>query len=406
MTSPNVYIADNLCTVYKLVLHKVQTTLVGMGYGITASPEEADICLVGLCASFEADEDRSCAIVNRTLAAGKATYAYGCMVTVDPTRLAHVPPLPSFPSWDPGGLLRAVTGDESLFWTWRGLPNGFRGSGDYRVPDESRKFVGISIGCNFGCSYCPHKIGTGPLVSVPHAEVVDQARRLEQAGMRTIVLTGTDTACYGADIGTSFAWLLADLLGVLGDGIAFQVSQFNPQGLFRDRLYREDMLDLLSERRVVDIQLPIQTASPRLLGLMNRDYDPAALADFLTRLRARNPRAFLRTDLMVGFPTETMADLRTTVAYASEHFDEVAVYAFEMKDASPLSRMGLRPLPDDKVLRRRDYASLALAKRGLLVHSGGQAIETLLQNDKTKALLAETRREQDANQGTQESKRG
>ncbi len=390
MGTPTVYIADNMCTIYKLVLHKVQDTLLGMGYGITDSLTEADLCLVGLCASFRADEARSETIVRRALRAGVPAYGYGCLVSVRPDRFRDFLDFPVFPSWDPGGLIRAATGDESVLWTWRGIPNDFRTAEDYRVQDPTRKFVGISLGCNFECSYCPHKVGTGPLVSVPRTEVLSQVKRLVEAGTRTIVLTGTDTACYGGDLRSSFAYLLADILAIINPDTRLHIAQFNPQGLFWGRRYAEDTLDLLSDSRVADIQLPVQTASARLLDLMKRRYDPRAVAGFVDRLRERNPDVFLRTDLMVGFPTETMAELSASIEYACAHFDEVAVYAFEMKDVCPVSGMGLRGLSASEITRRRTYAVDAIRKRGLLAHSGGQVVHTLFENDRAKAAMRGT----------------
>lgn len=384
------YIADNMCSVYKLVLHKVQRTLNDMGYTNVDSPGKADLCLVGLCASFEADENRSVEILKRVYEAGTPVYTYGCMVTVNPARIQSAP---VFPSWDVQGLLRAITGDQNLGWDWRGIPNGFRTDADYRVDDPGKKFIAISTGCNFGCSYCPHRIGAGPLVSVPPDEILAQVRKLNDGSTKTIVLTGTDTACYGEDIGTSFDILLDRILGIINPHVDLHIAQFNPEGLRleTDPQYASYMLALFSNPHVKDIQLPIQTTSPRLLALMNRHYSPDALDRFLRNL-AGTKVTFLRTDLLVGFPTETMKELAMSVAYARRYFYEVAVYAFEMKKGTPVCGMGLTPLNPGKVMWRRRITRGLLRENGVLVHSGGQELGTLLENDRAKAL----RREADA----------
>jgi len=380
-----IYIEDGMCTVYKLILHKVQRVLNDLGYANADCPEKADLCLVGLCASFEADEDRSVEILKRVYESGTPVYAYGCMVTVNPSRILSAP---MFPSWDIGGLLKAITGDQNLGWDWRDIPTTFRTDADYRVNDPTKRFVAVSTGCNFGCSYCPHRIGAGPLVSVPPDEILSQARRLNNGLAKTIVLTGTDTACYGEDTGETFAQALDVLLSTVGRDMTVHVAQFNPEGLFRDAAYTDDLFALLSDPRVKDIQLPIQTTSPRLLGLMNRHYSPYALAHFLTSLRENRPDGgpFLRTDLMVGFPTETIGELVDSVEYARRYFSEVAVYAFEMKKATPIYGMGLTPVEPGEIEARKRYATTATRAFGLLVHSGGQESNSLLENDKIKAL--------------------
>lgn len=378
------YVADNMCTIYKLVLHKVQRTLNDLGYTNVDSPAKADLCLVGLCASFEADEDRSIEILKRVYEAGALVYTYGCMVTVNPSRIQSAP---LFPSWDVQGLLRGITGDQRLAWDWSGLPNTFRTHADYRVRDPRKKFVAISTGCNFQCSYCAHRLGTGPLVSVPVDDILDQIRGLNDGETKTVFLTGIDTACYGQDIGTSFATLLDRILCIINPRIDIHIAQFNPEGLRldSDSSYGRYLLSLFTDPVVRDIQLPIQTTSPRLLTLMNRRYSPDALGRFLAAL-ADAGGTFLRTDLMVGLPTETEDEFIYSVAYARRYFDEIAVYAFEMKKGTSVCGMDLTPVNGADVMWRRKFAMESLGNFGLLVHSGGQDVEGLLANDRAKAL--------------------
>ena len=142
----------------------------------------------------------------------------------------------------------------------------------------------------------------------------------------TIVLTGTDTACYGVDIGTSFSVLLKNVLRRLRNDIAIHIAQFNPEGLFFNDEHMYLMCDLLGDVRVTDIQLPIQTASQRLLRLMNRNYSLVKLEKFIETLRTRNQALILRTDLMLGFPTETVGEVDESIEYARNNFNEIAIY--------------------------------------------------------------------------------
>jgi tRNA A37 methylthiotransferase MiaB len=212
-------------------------------------------------------------------------------------------------------------------------------------------------------------------------------RSLNDGTTKTIVLTGTETACYGEDIGTSFAILLDRILGIINPHVDLHIAQFNPEGLRleTDPKYAWYMLSLFADPRVKDIQLPIQTTSPRLLALMNRRYSPDALGRFLTNLIDTGGTS-LRTDLLVGFPTETMEEFAESVTYARRYFDEVAIYRFEMKKGTPVYGMGLTPVAGADVVWRRKSAMDLLRQSGLLVHSGGQDVETLLENDRAKAL--------------------
>ena len=376
-----IYIKENMCTIYKLIFHKIQNVLEKNGYIVVDDPQESDICLAGLCAAFDADEKRSMEIVEEMEQADKPMYLYGCMITVNPADLRSNC---QFPSWKADKLVQELLHKENSCWDRETLPNDFRSVDDYRVYNPRKKFVGISSGCSFACSYCPHKIGAGNIVSFPEMEILNQIKAMKIKDTETIVITGTDTACYGVDIGLSFSILLCKILSIVPPHITIHISQFNPEGLFIAKEDTDILLESFSCEIFEDIQLPIQTASLRLLQLMRRKYDMDELNSFLTRVKKRNPRLMLRTDLLVGFPTETYEDLDASIAFACKHYSEIAVYTFEMKSGTPIAKMNLPEFSEEEKEARRRYTVERARETGVLVHSGGQLLETLIQNDTVK----------------------
>ena len=107
-------------------------------------------------------------------------------------------------------------------------------------------------------------------------------------------------------------------------------------------------------------------------------------------MRSANPGILLRTDLIVGFPTETPEELEESIAYVARCFDEVAIYAYEPKAGTPIASAGVRPPAPEEVHQRRAHASDRLKRAGLLVHSGGQLVSTLRSSD----MLKEARRQE------------
>ncbi len=385
MAGKKIFMQDNMCTIYKLLFHKMQDHLVKNEYEIVDTPEKADICLAGVCAAFLADEKRSLAILEQMKATGHPTYVYGCMTQVSPDRIAS--PL-QFASWRADLLMRELTGAVPDTWHTEPLPTTFRCRSDYRIHNPRKIFIGISTGCSFQCSYCPHQKGSGSIVSLAPDDIIAQIKTISKKDIDTVILTGIDTACYGSDIGSSFGALLEQILTILDEDIDIHIAQFNPEGLLLgDRTSSDRLLTLFSDPRIRDIQLPIQTASKRLLGLMNRSYPLKKLEIFLKRLKRANPAVLLRTDLLVGFPTETLAELDKSIAYACQFYGEIAVYAFEMKPGTPLAAMGLDPIPAKEIERRRRYALDKIHAAGLLAHSGGQRIESLRDNDIIKETI-------------------
>jgi threonylcarbamoyladenosine tRNA methylthiotransferase CDKAL1 len=386
MKAKRIYIEENMCTIYKLMIHKIQNVLLDNGYKLADTPSDADILLAGVCAAFDADEYRSIAIVEKMKKTGKPLFIYGCMTQVNPQKLDSSL---LYASWEPDDLIRQLAeGCNAILPLYEGaLPDTFRRKSDYRVYNPKKRFIGISTGCSFECSYCPHKKGAGNIRSISQDDIIDMVAMASESGAETIVLTGIDTACYGADIGTTFCTLLKEILQRIDDRINIHIAQFNPEGLFLSPVYPQMMIDLWSDLRIKDIQLPIQTGSQRLLELMNRHYSMDSLDTFLSSLKRKNSNVMLRTDLMIAFPSETIEELELSIAFAIRHYSEVALYAFEMKQGTPIYNMNMPIVPPDEAQQRLKYASEKLRASGLLVHSGGQKIETLLENDRNKETL-------------------
>lgn len=372
-----IYIEDNVCTIYKLILHWLEKLLTEQGHTVVDDGNEADICLAGVCAAFNADEERSVKIIDGMKRFGKPIIAYGCMTQINPTKLDVSERIAS---WDIDKLSGILGVSDATLC----LPIDFRAMRDYRVCDTGKKFIGISVGCSFDCSYCPHKLGTGDIVSIHPSKILDSIETANTSGAHTIVLTGTDTACYGSDIGIIFADLLKMILDKLNSKINIHIAQFNPEGLF---FGGGEIMNLLGDKRIKDIQLPIQTASQRLLKEMNRNYSIRDVLDMIVHLRMINDSVVLRTDIMVGFPSETMEDLDKTIEFVCREFDEVAVYTFELKKNTPIALSKMTLFSDDIIRERKLYVVDKINKAGLLCHSGGQEVDTLIENDTIKETL-------------------
>jgi len=382
MTS--VYIEDNLCTAYKLELHSFQQCLVLNGCTITDSPEKADILVAGLCAAFEADEERSMDLMSRLGHFGKPLHFIGCLPRVQPKLFKNTN---KFFAWQHDKLIKEIVPEATVTMKSCSTPSEFRVKQDYRVYDPTRQFVCVSLGCAFECTYCPHKLGAGNLVSRSADEIVMQIKDLIEKGTTSIILTGIDTASYGMEINTTFPKLLRKILDVSPDqGITYNIAQFNPEGV-NDAENRQIMLECCSDPRVVDLQFPIQTSSSRLLKLMNRHYDMDALSIFLLEVKKNNPGIFLRTDCMIGFPTETEEESLATTQYIVKHFDEVAAYCYEEKQGTPITRTELKNLPHSVCTERKERVCETFTDNGLLVHSGGQDVNSLLKSDNLKQKM-------------------
>lgn len=376
-----IYMNDNLCTIYKLNFHRLSQYLANNYHQVVDDPKNADAMIAGVCAAFDADENRSIALLVPMTQENKPTYIIGCMVKVNPERL---PSASFYASWEYGKLIADLVPAPRPGTSFDSLPTEFRTKDDYRIYNLKKQFVGVSWGgCAFECSYCPHKLGAGLQSSRKQDDIIEQVLSLIDKGTETIVLTALDTASYGFEWqSSSFARLLLGILEVIPKDrqIAFHIAQFNPEGINKPE-EKELMTEACSDPRVKDIQFPIQTTSPRLLKLMNRHYDISKVEEFIVQVRERNSKLYFRTDLLVGFPTETEDELDETLSFTNKFFNEVAVYGYEHKKGTPISDAGTPCLDSCTITQRTSKAIEILLSGGLNVHSGGQKINTLLKSD-------------------------
>lgn len=382
------YVKDNFCTIYKLKLHQLQRFMENCGYRRVGSPDEASAIISGVCAAFDADEARSVAIMKSSHRSGIPHFTIGCLTEVNRDRLIgdHC-----YNTWDFDKLARDLTGANVSDYASLPLPSRFATKEDYRVFDPKRRFVGITTGCGFDCSYCPHKLGAGQLESRSIKNIVTDVLLAQNEGATIIHLTGLDTASWGLDLGKHFSELIFQVLHHCDAGLDIHMAQYNPEGLGVGARF-DGLAKAFSDPRVVDIQLPIQTASQRLLKLMNRNYELSTISNFISTVRVENPGAFFRTDIMVGFPTESTAELENTIDFVSDNFNEAAVYFYEPKEKTKavalIQERGLQYFAREELRRRVEFASERLRSRGVLVHSGGQNISTLLKADREKCECA------------------
>ncbi|HSA06024.1 MAG TPA: radical SAM protein [Candidatus Gastranaerophilales bacterium] len=375
-----IYLKDNLCTIYKLTFNRIQQFFVQNGHEIVNSPNECDVIVIGTCAAFEADEDRSVNLLKSVQGINAPVYVYGCLTQVSPHK---IPYKNTFASWRAKALVEKIVTDPKVGWDDITLPSEFRVKEDYRIYNPKKRFVGILTGCAFNCTYCPHKIGAGSIESRPEKEIVEQINSISKENPEIIILTGIDTASYGKDIGSSFSNLLSKVLENT-TSIKFCIAQFNPEGL-KDN-YNE-LIRYFQDLRIIDIQIPIQTTSPRLLKLMNRNYLLSDVEKAINLIKEKNPKVLMRTDLMVGFPTETMAELDASIEFVVNNFDEVAVYGYEYKKNTMISSFPIDFYDENEIKKRVEYAYNKLKQSSILVHSGGQEVLSLLEVDKQKEKL-------------------
>ena len=382
---------DDMCTTQKLNLARVQKWIERNGGAVVDRPGEADRILAMTCNGWSLLEQRSYERVRAFAEAhpGKVV-AMGCVNDAHPEKMREIFDGPTVRT--NSALPLSFQEIEAQFPEFEiplsAIPaqSAFRRKEDYREFNPRKRFVNIAEGCAFNCTFCTHKPGLGRRRSRPPEDILAQIAGCVRDGVDTVVLMGMETGLYGPDVGTTFPDLLKAVLD-LHDGYEVHVAQFNPDGAARRR---DALLPLFQNKRVSDIQMPIQSTSARLLKMMNRKDHTAVLGPFLEAVRRVNTRAVLRTDLIVGWPTETEAERRASLDFAGRHFDEVALYTIELHPDLKAWRHQPDAFSAEALEDIRLSARAYLEERfDVVVHSGQQDDSTMRAAEEKRRRLRE-----------------
>jgi tRNA-2-methylthio-N6-dimethylallyladenosine synthase len=382
-----VYIWQNLmCLTYLMVLKRMEDFFVANGVEVVDAPEQADWILTGACAAFHGQIDAFFEKLEEFAAFPARTVVYGCLPRVTPHRYAPTKEKVAFyiDTRHPEGVERMVP-DVRLKWHDIPAADGFR-MVDYRRYDPEKRYLVVQEGCDAKCVFCPHIRGIGRAESVPFERLQGRIHQYLAQGMRTLLLEGRDLGSWGSDLQPKMnvADLLAAILDIEGDFKLF-VNQLGGNWVVR---HSERLLGVLRHPKLADVHIPIQTVSDRLLALMGREQGIWKLGAFLDQLGRRQAGRVLRTDMLIGFPTETEEEFEETLRFVLAHFDEVACYGFEFHPDTRLAEMTL-PFLDQSVIDERVQRALAAIKqaKGVVWHRGGQVPQTMIDRERHKDQL-------------------
>jgi len=202
----------------------------------------------------------------------------------------------------------------------------------------------IARGCTSDCSYCITKQATGHIDSPPVEENVQKARALVHAGARELRITGQDTGVYGWDTGERQLHVLLERICTEIDGdFRVRVGMANPKGVHG---IREELAAVFAEHDKLYnfLHVPVQSGSDDVLGAMRRQHSVDEFREVVETFDSALDEWTLSTDFVAGFPTETEADHRESVALLREVTPEkINVTRFSKRpgtDAAKLDGLG------------------------------------------------------------------
>ena len=203
-----------------------------------------------------------------------------------------------------------------------------------RLTPRHYAYLKISEGCNNSCSFCIIPDIRGRLQSRPAGDVMREAERLAEAGVKELLVISQDTSAYGVDLKyASSTWRdrdlkarfydLAEALGELGIWVRLHYVYPYP--------HVDKAIELMAEEKILPyLDIPFQHASPRILKSMRR---PAATENTLDRIKSWRktcPDLAIRSSFIVGYPGEEEEDFEELLGWLREaRLNRVGCFKYE-----------------------------------------------------------------------------
>jgi len=351
MSSPKVGFVSLGCPKALVDSERILTQLRTEGYQIVPDYDGADVVVVNTCGFIDSAKAESLDAIGEAIAENGRVIVTGCM-GVDESVIRAVHP-----------SVLAVTGPQQYEQVVRAVheaapPDLSHDPFVDLVPPQGIKltprhfaYLKISEGCNHRCSFCIIPSMRGDLVSRPVGDVLDEAQRLVNAGVKEVLVISQDTSAYGVDIkyrsgfwgGRPVKTRMTELCAALGEmGVWVRLHYVYPYPSV------DEVIPLMAEGKILPyLDIPFQHASPRILKLMKRPaFEDKTLAR-IKKWREQCPELTIRSTFIVGFPGETEEDFQYLLDWMTEaQLDRVGCFQYSPVEGAPANELA-DPVPDE-----------------------------------------------------------
>ena len=329
---------------------RIITQLRAEGYELTKTHQGADAVIVNTCGFLDSAKAESLDAIGAAMAENGKVIVTGCM-GAEPEQI-----LAAYPG------IAAITGPQAYESVMKAVHDVAPPSHDPfldLVPPQGVKltprhyaYLKISEGCNNRCTFCIIPKLRGGLVSRPIGDVLREAEKLVNAGVKELLVISQDTSAYGLDIKYAASqWKdrevrakfvdLSRELGQLGAWVRLHYVYPYP--------HVDDVIPLMAEGLVLPyLDIPFQHASPSVLKAMKRPGNQEKTLDRIHAWREICPDLAIRSTFIVGFPGETDADFEFLLDWLKEaKLERVGCFKYEPVKGATSNDIGLAHIPED-----------------------------------------------------------
>lgn len=339
-----IYLITFGCKVNQYESDCLKADFIDRGYGITDTPEEADVIIINSCTVTSSGDSKSLYAVRRLRKVNKGAVIVltGCLPQASPETAEKHPEADIVTGTKERKKIIGLV-EDFLETRSRAVEicdycreDGFeRLTVQKEFGDKTRAFMKIQDGCNQFCSYCIIPYARGRCRSKSIEDVAEEARLLAEAGHKELVLVGINLAFYGREYGLRLVDAVEKCCNT--EGIErVRLGSLEPEMITDSDLERLSALPQFCPQ----FHLSLQSGCDKTLNDMNRKYSTQEYYDLVCRIRRIFPEASFTTDIMVGFPNETEEDFAQSMSFAEKvGFAKIHVFQYSPRKGTPASKM-------------------------------------------------------------------
>ena len=254
----------------------------------------------------------------------------------------------------------------------------------YSLGDRTRSFLKIQDGCDYKCTFCTIPMARGKSRSDELENILENARKIGESGVREIVLTGVNIGDYGKNQpGTLLDVIQAlDQVDIID---RFRISSIEPN------LCTDEIISFVaaSRRFMPHFHIPLQSGNNELLAAMKRRYQRELYIDRVARIRSLMPHACIGVDVIVGFPGETEAHFLDTYHFLNElEISYLHVFTYSERPNTEADKMEMSVPVEERNLRSKKLRILSEKKKRAFYNQFlGQERIVLFEADRKEDIL-------------------
>jgi len=176
--------------------------------------------------------------------------------------------------------------------------------------DRTRSFLKVQDGCDYSCSYCTIPLARGKSRNKSIPELVKEAEKIGESGIKEIILTGVNIGDFGKSTNESF-FDLVKALDIVKGIERMRISSIEPN------LITDEIIEFVSKSNKIlhHFHIPLQSGCNKILAKMQRRYNRELFTTRIDKIKSLMPDAFIGVDVIVGFPGETDEDFNSTLEF-------------------------------------------------------------------------------------------